>query len=97
MRYLNALSICPIDPSLPAKPRMPFANTTVSKTSSSDTRGVTFHEDASRIRCAPGIFARLRSLACNILRFHQSDTIARDRYAAALGGIKVLNNIKCFK
>jgi DNA-binding transcriptional LysR family regulator len=58
---------------------------------------VTFHEDASRIRRAPGIFARLRSFAYNILRFNQSDTIAQDRYAAALGGIEALNNIKYFK
>jgi hypothetical protein len=61
------------------------------------TRDVTFHEDASRMRCALGIFARLRSFAYNILRFNQSDTIAQDRYAAALGGIEALNNIKYFK
>src|SRR6516162_8160382 len=51
------------------------------------TRDVTLREDASRIRCNPGIFARLRSFAYNILRFNQSDTIAQDRYAAALGGL----------
>jgi hypothetical protein len=60
-------------------------------------RDVTVHEDPSRIRRAPGIFARLRSFAYNILRFNQSDTIAQDRYAAALGGIESLNNIKYFK
>jgi hypothetical protein len=32
------------------------------------TRDVIFHEDASRIRRAPGVFARLRSFAYNILR-----------------------------
>ena len=47
-------------------------------------------EDASRIRKNPGIFARLRSFAYNILRSNQSDTIAQDRYAAALGGLKSL-------
>jgi hypothetical protein len=47
-------------------------------------------EDASRIRRNPGIFARIRSFAYNILRFNQSDTIAQDRYAAALGGLKSL-------
>jgi predicted transposase YbfD/YdcC len=52
------------------------------------TRDVTLHEDASRIRKNPGIFARMRSFAYNILRFNQSDTIAQDRYAAALGGLK---------
>ena len=54
------------------------------------TRDVTLCEDASRIRRNPGIFARLRSFAYNILRFNQSDTIAQDRYAAALGGLKSL-------
>jgi predicted transposase YbfD/YdcC len=51
------------------------------------TRDVTMREDASRIRKNPGIFARLRSFGYNILRFNQSDTIAQDRYAAALGGL----------
>jgi predicted transposase YbfD/YdcC len=54
------------------------------------TRDVTLREDASRIRKNPGIFARLRSFAYNILRFNQSDTIAQDRYAAALGGLRSL-------
>ncbi len=51
------------------------------------TRDVTLCEDASRIRKNPGIFARMRSFAYNILRHNQSDTIAQDRYAAALGGL----------
>ena len=55
------------------------------------TRDVTLREDASRIRKNPGIFARIRSFAYNILRFNQSDTIAQDRYAAALGGLKSLS------
>jgi predicted transposase YbfD/YdcC len=54
------------------------------------TRDVTLSEDASRIRKNPGIFARMRSFAYNILRFNKSDTIAQDRYAAALGGLKSL-------
>jgi predicted transposase YbfD/YdcC len=54
------------------------------------TRDVTLCEDASRIRKNPGVFARLRSFAYNILRLNQSDTIAQDRYAAALGGIEAL-------
>jgi hypothetical protein len=41
-------------------------------------------EEASRIRKNPGIFARMGSFAYNILRINQSDTIAQDRYAAAL-------------
>ncbi len=51
------------------------------------TRDVTLREDASRIRKNPGIFTRMRSFAYNILRINQSDTIAQDRYAAALGGL----------
>ena len=54
------------------------------------TRDVTLREDASRIRKNPGVFARLRSFAYNILRINQSDTIAQDRYAAALGGLKFI-------
>jgi predicted transposase YbfD/YdcC len=54
------------------------------------TRDVTLCEDASRIRKNPGVFARMRSFAYNILRFNQSGTIAQDRYAAALGGLKAL-------
>ena len=54
------------------------------------TRDVTLREDASRIPRNPGSFARLRSFAYNILRSNQSDTIAQDRYAAALGSLKSL-------
>jgi predicted transposase YbfD/YdcC len=53
-------------------------------------RDVTFHEDASRIRRNPGVFARLRSFAYNILRLNQRRTMPQDRYAAALGGIHSL-------
>jgi hypothetical protein len=58
------------------------------------TRDVTLREDASRIRQNPGIFARMRSFAYNILRINQSDTIAQDRYAAALGGIESIFSMK---
>jgi hypothetical protein len=61
------------------------------------TRDVTLYEDASRIRRNPGIFARIRSFAYNILRFNQSDTIAQDRYAAALGGLKSLFAMNFYK
>jgi hypothetical protein len=54
------------------------------------TRNVTMREDDSRIRCNPGIFARLRSFAYNILRINQADTISQDRYRAALGGLDYL-------
>ena len=52
-------------------------------------RDVTLREDASRIRKNPGIFARIRSFAYNILRFNQRDSVAQDRYAA-LGGLNTL-------
>jgi predicted transposase YbfD/YdcC len=58
------------------------------------TRDVTLREDASRIRKNPGIFARMRTFAYNILRINQSDTIAQDRYAAALGGLERLLSMK---
>ena len=61
------------------------------------TRDVTLREDASRIRRNPGIFARLRSFAYNILRFNQSDTIAQDRYAAALGGLECPMRYELYK
>jgi hypothetical protein len=53
-------------------------------------RDVTLCEDASRIRKNPGIFATIRSFAYNILRMNQSDSIAQDRYAAALRGLDFL-------
>jgi predicted transposase YbfD/YdcC len=61
------------------------------------TRDVTLREDSSRIRHNPGIFARIRSFAYNILRFNQSDTIAQDRYAAALGGLDALYALNLYK
>jgi predicted transposase YbfD/YdcC len=52
------------------------------------SRDVTFREDASRIRKNPGVFARLRSFAYNILKCNQTNTIPQDRLAAAFGGLK---------
>jgi hypothetical protein len=52
------------------------------------SRDVSFREDASRIRKNPGVFARLRSFAYNILKSNQTDTIPQDRLAAAFGGLK---------
>jgi predicted transposase YbfD/YdcC len=54
------------------------------------TRDVTFQEDQSRIRYNPGVFARLRSFAYNILRRNQTSTFNQDRYAAALCGVNAL-------
>lgn len=54
------------------------------------TRDVTFLEDQSRIRCNPGVFARLRSFGYNILRRNKVSTFSQDRYAAALCGLDAL-------
>src|SRR5450759_5120080 len=51
------------------------------------TRDVTMGEDQSRIRSKPGVFARLRSFAYNILKANKSNTLSQDRYRAALGGL----------
>lgn len=53
-------------------------------------RDVTFDEDASRIRVNPGIFARLRSFAYNILRINETGSFVQDRYRAALRGVEGL-------
>ena len=50
------------------------------------SRDVTFGEDRSRIRFNPGVFARLRSFAFNILKANRTGTLSQDRYRAALGG-----------
>jgi predicted transposase YbfD/YdcC len=54
------------------------------------SRDVTLGEDRSRIRTNPGVFARLRSFAFNILKANQTDTLSQDRYRASLAGIKNL-------
>lgn len=54
------------------------------------SRDVTLGEDCSRIRTNPGVFARLRSFAFNILKANQIDTLSQDRYRAGLVGIKDL-------
>lgn len=51
------------------------------------TRDVTMGEDQSRIRSTPGVFARLRSFAYNILKANKISTLSQDRYRAALGGL----------
>ncbi len=51
------------------------------------TRDVTLGEDRSRIRTNPGVFARLRSFAFNILKANQTATLSQDRYRAALAGV----------
>jgi hypothetical protein len=57
-------------------------------------RDGTFAEDASRIRKKPGVFARIRSFAVNILRFNRAENVANTRYSLAIGGIAALQSIK---
>ena len=57
------------------------------ETTSHYSRDVTFGEDKSRIRTNPGVFARLRSFAFNILKSNKTSTLCQDRYRAALAGI----------
>jgi predicted transposase YbfD/YdcC len=60
------------------------------ETTSHYSRDVTLAEDRSRIRTNPGVFARLRSFAFNILKANQVATLSQDRYRAALGGFNRL-------
>ena len=54
------------------------------------SRDVTLGEDRSRIRTNPGVFARLRSFAFNILKANRTDTLSQNRYRAGLAGIRNL-------
>ena len=54
------------------------------------SRDVTLGEDRSRIRTNPGVFARLRSFAFNILKANKTDTLSQDRYRAGLAGVSKL-------
>ena len=53
-------------------------------------RDGSFAEDASRIRGNPGIFARLRSFAANILRFNGFHNVSDGRHRIAFGGISAI-------
>ena len=57
-------------------------------------RDVTFAEDASRIRCNPGIFASLRSFAVNILRFNNVSNVSNARCRIAFGGIDAILGLR---
>ena len=60
------------------------------ETTSHYSRDVTLGEDRSRVRTNPGVFARLRSFAFNILKATQTDTLSQDRYRAGLAGVNKL-------
>ena len=57
------------------------------------SRDVTMGEDRSRIRCNPGVFARLRSFAFNILKANRRNSLSQDRFRAAIGGLAHLLNL----
>ena len=57
------------------------------ETTSHYSRDVTMGEDRSRIRSNPGVFARMRSFAFNILKANQTNTLSQDRYRACLAGV----------
>ena len=63
------------------------------KTTSHHSRDVTFGEDRSGIRFNPGVFARLRSFAFNILKANRAGTLSQYRYRAALGGCDGLSQL----
>lgn len=54
-------------------------------------RDVSMFEDASRIRTNPGIFARMRSFALNILRANREQNIADALWQNALNPQKILD------
>ncbi len=66
------------------------------ETTSHYSRDVTFGEDRSRIRTNPGVFARLRSFAFNILKANRMGTLSQDRYRAALAGMENLERPVAF-
>lgn len=57
-------------------------------------RDGSFAEDASRIRCNPGIFARLRSFAANILRFNDVHNVSDARHRIGFGGLDAVLNLR---
>jgi hypothetical protein len=63
------------------------------ETTSHYSRDVTLGDDRSRIRCNPGVFARLRSFGFNILKANRTGTLSQDRYRAALGGFEALSEM----
>jgi hypothetical protein len=54
-------------------------------------------EDRSRIRSNPGVFARLRSFAFNLLKANRTDTLSQDRYRAALAGLDHLLSLTAIR
>jgi predicted transposase YbfD/YdcC len=57
------------------------------------SRDVTMGEDRSRIRINPGVFARRRRFAFNILKSNRRGSLSQDRFRAAIGGLDRLLNL----
>jgi predicted transposase YbfD/YdcC len=57
-------------------------------------RDTTFAEDASRTRKNPGILARLRSFASNILHFNEASNLKDARYRIAIAGFDALARLR---
>lgn len=60
---------------------------------SNHVRDVTFLEDHSRIRIKPGHFARLRSIALNLIRANGASNVSQELYSNALD----LNNLLSYR
>jgi hypothetical protein len=60
----------------------------------SHVRDGSFREDASRIGSNPGIFARLRFFASNILRFNGVENVCDTPYRITLGGLDALCSLR---
>ena len=60
------------------------------ETTSHHSRDVTMGENGSRIRTNPGVFARPRSFAFNVLKANQINTVRQDRCRAAIVGVATL-------
>jgi len=85
--YLSSAAIPAIRPAIAIRNDWKIENT------SHYTRGVTMGADRSRIRINPGVFARLRSFAFNILKANRRCSLNQDRYRAAIGGLLSLINL----
>jgi hypothetical protein len=86
--YVSTRPVCAARAALAIRAHWAIENT------SHYSRDVTFGEDRSRIRTNPGVFARLRSFAFNILKANRTDTLSQDRYRAALAGIDNLLKLR---
>lgn len=57
-------------------------------------RDCSFREDDSRTRRNPGVLARLRSFAANILRHNGVDNVTDARYRLAIGELNAIRSLR---